>query len=98
MQGWGWLGQMLLDWEEAGRRLGQAAGNRGQEGILAVTVAGGDRERTGSATAPKAAKEDAFLPVCFEAEFYPYGLYIHFGLASIPLECQDEDGPHKHLF
>lgn len=65
---------MLLDWEEAGKGLGQTAGHRGQEGVLAVAVAGGDGERTGSAMAPKAAEEDAFLPVCSEAGIFLYGL------------------------
>lgn len=89
---------MLGEWEEAGRRLGWAAGHRGQEGVLAMTVAGGDGERTGSAMALQTAEEDAFSPVCFEAGIFLYGLYIHFGLACIPLECQDEDGLHRHLF
>lgn len=46
----------------------------------------------------KAAEEDAFLPVCSEAGIFLYGLCIHFGLASVLLECQDEDGPHRRLF
>lgn len=64
---------MLLDWEEAGRRLGQAAGHRRQDRVLAVTVAVDDGQRTGSAMAPQAAEEDAFSAVCFEAGIFLYG-------------------------
>lgn len=65
---------MLLDWEEAGRRLGQAAGHRGQEEVLAVTVAG---ERTGSAVVPNAAEEMHFYLCALKLDFIPMAcIYI----------------------
>lgn len=79
-------------WREAG----QAGGHAGQEGVSGSNRQGVMEEGPAAPRLRRLWRKMHFYLCIFG--LYPCGLYIHLGVASTPLECQDEDGPHRHLF